>query len=90
MCEESIVLSSGSHAIVLSDSITGAIVVVDCFTRCIFAPDSVIDSMLLLGGLGGVLIKYIKLIVGLLIPILPIIAHNPHLYTFLLPLSLSL
>ena len=28
--------------------------VVDCFDRCIFAPESVISSILLLGGLGGV------------------------------------
>ena len=46
MCEDSIVLSSGSLAIISVDIITGAIVVVACFDRCIFAPESAISSML--------------------------------------------
>ena len=39
ICYDSIVLPSGSHAVVLFEIMTGAIVVVDCFSRCIFAPE---------------------------------------------------
>ena len=69
MCEDYIVLLSGSLDNILFGIITGAIVMVTCFDRFIFAPESAIARMLLLGGLGGVLIKFIKLILGLLIPI---------------------
>ena len=67
MCEDSIVIPSGSLAVVLFRIITGAVVVVDCFAGCIFAPESAIDNMLFLGGLGGVSIQFIKIILGLLI-----------------------
>ena len=40
---------------------------VACFARCIFAPESAVSGMLLLGGLRGVLITFIKLTLGLLI-----------------------
>ena len=46
ICDDSIVLPSGSISF---DIITGAIVVVAHFSRCIFAPESVIASVLLLG-----------------------------------------
>ena len=54
MCEDYIVLPSGSLTEISVDIITGAILVVVCFDRCIFAPESEIASMLLQGGLGGV------------------------------------
>ena len=65
----------------------GAIVVVACFYRCIFTPDSVIASVFLLGEFGGVPIQIIKLILGLLILILLIISPNSHYHTFLIPPS---
>ena len=40
---------------------------VACFDRYIFAPESAISSVLLLGEFDGVLIQYIKLILVLLI-----------------------
>ena len=49
MCEDSIILPYGSLAFISFGIITGAIVVVACFARCIFAPDSDIYGMLLLG-----------------------------------------
>ena len=79
-----------SLALILTDIITGAILVVACFARCIFAPKSAIDSMLLLGGLGGVSIQFIKQILGLLILILFVFAPNLHLHPFLLLPSLLL
>ena len=69
MCEDSIVLPYGILAVISFDIITGAILVLACFARCIFAPESAISSMLLLGGLCGVSIQFIKLILGLLISI---------------------
>ena len=48
MCEESIVLPYGSLADILVDIITGAVSVVACFARCIFAPDSEIACITLL------------------------------------------
>ena len=53
MCVYSIVVTYGSLAFISFSIITGAIVGVACFARCIFAPESAIDSMLLLVGLGG-------------------------------------
>ena len=47
-CEDAIVLPSSSLAFISFDLITGAIVGVDCFDRCMFAPESAIDIMLLL------------------------------------------
>ena len=35
-------------------TITGVVVGVDCLARCLFTPDSEIDSMLGIVGLGGV------------------------------------
>ena len=67
MCEESIVLPSDSLAVISFDIIAGTIVVVAYFSRCIFALEYAIASMLLLVRLCGVLIKFIKLILGLLI-----------------------
>ena len=67
MCEESIVIPYDSLAVVSFGIITGDNVVVACFSRFIFAPESRIASMLLLGVLSGVSIKFIKLILGLLI-----------------------
>ena len=49
-------IPSGSIAIISNDIITGAIIGVAYFARCIFAPKSVIAIMLLLRSLGGVLI----------------------------------
>ena len=90
MCEDSIVLPYGSLAVISFDIITGAIAVVDFFARCIFAPYSLIASMLLLGGLGRILIQFIKLILGLLISILFISVPNRHLHPFSLLPSLFL
>ena len=81
MCEESIVLPSGSLAVILFDIITGFIVV---------AHESTIDSMLLLVKLGEVLIQFIKLILGLLISIIFIATPNRHSHPFSLPPSLFL
>ena len=39
---------------------------VDCFAMCVFAPESEIDIVFLIGEFGGVLIHFIKLILGLL------------------------
>ena len=85
MSVDSIVLPSGSIDYISFSIITGAIVGVACLARCIFAPESAIASMLILFGLGGVSIKLIKLILGLLISILLTIASNRHLHTFSLP-----
>ena len=62
-------LPSDNIAIILFDIITGAVLVVACFYRCVFAPDSAIYSILLLVVLGGVWVSFIKLIIGLLISI---------------------
>ena len=67
MCDESIVLPYGILDVISFDIITVAIVVVACLTRCIFAPEYSITSMLLLGDFCGVLIQLIKLSLGLLI-----------------------
>ena len=90
MCEDYIVLPSGSLTEISVDIITGAILVVACFPSCIFAPESAIASMLLLGGLFGVTIKSIKLILGLIILILFIISPNSHFHPFSLPTNLFL
>ena len=80
MCEKSILLPYGILAVVLFGIITESVVVVACFDRCIFAPWSSISGMFLLLGLGGLSIKYIKLILGLLILILLIVSPNRNLY----------
>ena len=82
MCEDSIVIPSGSLDVISFDIIVGSIVVMDFCARCIFAPASVIASMLVPGGLGRVSIKCIKLILGLLISILFIAASSCHLHLF--------
>ena len=85
MCVDSIVIPSGSLDFISFSIITGAIVGVACFARYIFAPESDIASMLLLVGLGGASILFIKLILGLLISILLTIAPNRHSQPFSLP-----
>ena len=67
MYEYSIVLPSCSISVISVGIITGAVLVVPCFARCIIAPESGIAIMLILGGLGGVLTQFIKLTLGLLI-----------------------
>ena len=49
ICDDSFVLLSGSLAIIFFDTLTGTIVVVACLFRCVFAPESEIANMLLLG-----------------------------------------
>ena len=90
MCEESIVLPSNSLALISFYIITGSNVVVACFYRCIFAPDSVISSMLLLEEFGGIPVQLIKLILGLLNSVLSNIALNHHSHPFSLPPSIFL
>ena len=53
MCEDYVVIPYGSLAVISFDIITGDIVVVDCFARCVFAPESAISSMFLLGKFCG-------------------------------------
>ena len=90
MCEDSIVLPSSSLTFISIDIVTGVIVLVDCFYRCIIAPESVIASMLLLGGIGRVSIQLIKLILGLIISILFIPTPKRHSHPFSLLHSLFL
>ena len=54
MCVDSIMLPYGSLGFISFYVITGDIVGIPCFTRCIFVPKSAIASMLLIVGLGGV------------------------------------
>ena len=61
---------------------TRVIVVLACFRRFIFAPESTIFNVFLIGEFGGVLIQFIKLTMGLLILILLIVAPNRHLRPF--------
>ena len=82
MYEYYIVLPSCSLSVILFDINIGSIVVVACFDRCIFAPESEIARVLILGELSGGLIKFIKLILWLLISILLIIAPNCHSHPF--------
>ena len=49
MCEDSIVISCGSLAVISFGIIKGAIVVEACFARCILAPESEIARFLKLG-----------------------------------------
>ena len=79
---DSIVIKSGSLALISLSIITGAIVGVSCLDMFIFAPESVIASMLVLVGLGGVSIQFTKLILGLLILILLSIAPNRYSHPF--------
>ena len=84
ICDDSIVLLSGNISVISFEMMTRAIVVVDCFSRCIFAPESAIASMFLLGEFVGVPIQLIKLILMLLISILLIIASNLNSHPFYL------
>ena len=68
----------------------GSIVGVASFSRWIFAPDSLIADVKFLGELGGGPIFFIKLILGVPILILFILAPNRHLHPFSLPPSLFL
>ena len=90
MCEEYILLPSGSLSVISFDIFTWAIVVVAYFDRCIFAPEAEIYILSLLGELGGVSIQFIKIILWLLISILLIIAPNRHSHPFSIPPSLLL
>ena len=72
------------------DVVTGVIVGAACLDGCMFAPESEISSVYLLGKLGGLKILFIKLILGVLILILLFIAPNRHLHPFSLPPSLFL
>ena len=49
MCEDLIVLPSGSITVISFGIITGTLLVVACFDRCIFAPESAISIMFLPG-----------------------------------------
>ena len=51
-----------SLAVISFDIFTGAILVVACFSKFIFAPESKIASMLLVGECGWVSINFNKLI----------------------------
>ena len=90
MYNDSIVLLSGSLAVMVFEIMTGSIVLVAFLVRCIFAPESLIGSVFLLGEFGGVPIQFIKLILGLLISTLFIIAPNRHPCPFPLTPSLFL
>ena len=74
----------------LFDIMTGAIILVACLPRCIFAPEPTIASLFLLVEFGGFLIQFIKIIIGFLISILFVIAPNRHSHPSLLPQSLFL
>ena len=54
ICVDSLVLPYGSLDFILFSIFTGSIVGAACLARCIFAPESVISSMFVIFGLGGV------------------------------------
>ena len=87
ICDNSVVIPSGSLVSVLFYIMTGSIDVVDCLDRCIFAPESAIYRICLLVELVGFPILLIKLISGLLILNLFIISSNPNPHPFSLPPS---
>ena len=64
ICHDSAVLLFGSIDVISFDIMNGAIVVVAYLDRCIFVPDSVIDSMFVLVESYGFLILMIKIILG--------------------------
>ena len=84
MCDDYIVLPSSSIAVISFDISPGAIVEMDFCARWIFAPESAIDSMLLLGEFGVGPMQFLIPILGLLISILLIIIPNHHSHQFLL------
>ena len=67
ICYNSIVLPSGSLAVMSFGIMTGAIVYVGFLARCMFAPESEIYIICLLGELDGVLILLITISLGVLI-----------------------
>ena len=68
-CDDSIVLPYVSLAVMLSDIMSVAIVLAASLSRCIFSPESAFARMFLLRECGGVLIQFIKIILGLIISI---------------------
>ena len=67
ICDDSIVLTYVIFYVMSFEMMTGAIVVVACFSRYKFALESEIAIVFLLGEFGGVSIQFIKLVLGLLI-----------------------
>ena len=49
ICDVSVLIPYGSLAVILFDIMTGSIVLVACFNRCIFAPKSAIVRLFLIG-----------------------------------------
>ena len=62
ICEKSIVLPSRSLDVMSFEIMARDSVVVAYFVRCIFAPESAIDSVFLLGEFVGVPIQSIKIV----------------------------
>ena len=58
MCDNSILIPYRNLAVISFDIITAAIIVVACFARCVFAPETKFYSIFLLGGLGGISIQF--------------------------------
>ena len=87
ICDDSIVLTSGSLSVMYFEIMTGAIVGVACLDIYMFAPEYAIDSVCLLGELCGVPILPIKLILGVQSLILFIIAPNRHSHHFSSPMT---
>ena len=85
ICEDSIVLPSGSLVFIALSIIIGSIVWMACLARCIFSPEPAIAIMVVLVGLGGVSMWFIKLILGLLLLILLSIASNRYSRPFSMP-----
>ena len=83
--DDSIVLPSDSLFVISFENMTWDIVGVGCFDKYMFAPESAIASVYLLRELGWVPVLLIKLILGVLILILFIIAPNRHSHPFSLP-----
>ena len=89
-CGDSILLTYVSLVVMLFGIMTGSIFGVASFSRWMFAPDSVIADVKFLGELGGGPNFFIKLILGVLILILFILAPNRHPHLFSLPPGLFL
>ena len=85
MCDDSISLSYSSHTVISFDIMTGAIFVVVLLDISMSVPESEISSAYLLGELGGVSMLSIKLILGVLLLILFVIAPSHHWRFFSLP-----
>ena len=78
-------LPFGSLAFIPLSIIAGAVLGVACLARCLFALEYAVACMLILVGLGGVMILFIKLKLGFIILTLLSIAPNRHSYPFSLP-----